>query len=84
MYRDWKVYIEDIITAIEKIERYTCCAKQTSTFEVLLSKAPEQRILNSPLSDEYILVQHVRCRNTYPVKRVFSLVPKLRLGNCFF
>lgn len=23
MYRDWRVYIEDIITAIEKIERYT-------------------------------------------------------------
>lgn len=22
MYRNWKVYIEDIVTAIEKIERY--------------------------------------------------------------
>jgi len=22
MYRDWKVYIEDIVTAIEKIELY--------------------------------------------------------------
>jgi uncharacterized protein with HEPN domain len=28
MYRDWKVYIEDIITAIEKIERYTCAQNQ--------------------------------------------------------
>ncbi|WP_446010458.1 HepT-like ribonuclease domain-containing protein [Candidatus Electrothrix sp.] len=28
MYRDWKVYIEDIITAIEKIERYTCTQNQ--------------------------------------------------------
>ena len=23
MYRDWRVYIEDIVTAIEKIEKYT-------------------------------------------------------------
>lgn len=23
MHRDWKVYIEDIIAAVEKVERYT-------------------------------------------------------------
>ena len=38
MYRDWKVYIEDIITAIEKIERYTCAQNQ----ELFLSNEEKQ------------------------------------------
>jgi len=38
MYRDWKVYVEDIITAIEKIERYTCAQNQ----ELFLSNEEKQ------------------------------------------
>ncbi|WPD23147.1 MAG: HepT-like ribonuclease domain-containing protein [Candidatus Electrothrix aestuarii] len=38
MYRDWKVYIEDIIAAVEKIERYTHRQNQ----ELFLSNEEKQ------------------------------------------